>query len=457
MILSKTFKLILLPFCVLFIAIFIFSLSSFTKDYITYCLNSNMLYLIISPITISYGIYIIYKGGRTNKTPYLLIIGGLYAGYLLFFANPFAAFYTKTDFQNQKFIRCFISTSQFNQISQEIAEYAFSDNVLIYEGEKTIGKSITFQKFASENKNVLYFAINARNPENIFDTLLSKLGDFDYLDMTIPVLKFFGKKKKERNDIQEFFESHPDLVIDSKIPIIIIDNFDFLYNKNEDMAVNFLTSARLLRYKCRFIFVSTEGYLSQSALSHEKRLYFKEFPPLNKVERVEFAKCYLYEKCPYYDHKISSISEYLTASFAINTRFLDALCKYNSTIGSEEDIKLLLQKDSDLRFYLHRSFQEVKLDFFTKNKRLIAKAINKPILEIIFNLIDEDEIDFQSKMIDLDIIKKDVFKIKIHENYYLLTFQTKFHKFVAENYFGNISSQKTEEFMRLLDKNFNIF
>ena len=68
------------------------------------------------------------------------MIFGIYAGYLLFFANPYAAFYTKTDLQYQSDIKCFIRTRQFEHISQEIAKYAFLDNVIIYEGEKNISK-----------------------------------------------------------------------------------------------------------------------------------------------------------------------------------------------------------------------------------------------------------------------------------------------------------------------------
>ena len=195
-----------------------------------------------------------------------------------------------------------------------------------------------------------------------------------------------------------------------------------------------------------------KGIYSQSAFFHEKRLYFKEFPPLNHIEREEFARCYLYEQCPYYNPIISSISEYLTSNFAINTRYLDVLCEYNITIGSKEDIKLLLDKNSDLTFYLQRCFQEVKLDFFTEDKREITKTINMLILEIIFNLIDKDEIYFHSTMIDLNIIKKEVFKKKIHGSAYRLEFQTKFHKLIAEKFFGKISSKKREEFMRLLEE-----
>ena len=90
---------------------------------------------------------------------------------------------------------------------------------------------------------------------------LRKLGDFDYFDKILPIFNLFGIKKQEDNDIQEYFDRYPKLRIDSKIPIIIIDNFDFLYNKNEDIAVNFLNSAILLRYKYLFIFVSNERYL----------------------------------------------------------------------------------------------------------------------------------------------------------------------------------------------------
>ena len=189
------------------------------------------------------------------------------------------------------------------------------------------------------------------------------------------------------------------------------------------MAVKFLTSARLLGYKYQFIFLATEGYLSHSALSHEKRLYFKEFPSLNNFERSEFAKCYLHENCPHNDLNISKICDYLAASFAINTRFLDALCQYNMTISSE-DIKLLLNKNSHLQFYLERSFEDVNFVFFTEDKRLIIKAIDKSILEIIFNLIDNEHIKFQSTMILLCMIKKDVFKIK-YEKTKLITFKNK--------------------------------
>ena len=393
----------------------------------------------------------LFHGGKQNKIAYLLIIGGFCTGYLIF-ANPFTAFYKKPAYLNPNPLECFISTNQLDQISLTI-KLASSNELLIYEGEKTIGKSITFQKYAEENKNVIYFLVTPQNPESIIDTLLSELGDYDYSDIVIPLLKVFGpKKSKYDRNLVEYLLKFPNLRIEGKTPIIIIDNFDYLYNENEKIALKLLASARLLLRRYQFIFVATEGYLSRSALAHEGRIYFKEFPALDKFERMKFAKCHMSLNCPDYQLTGSSISEYLAASFFINIRFLNALCQFNIRIESEEDLKLLVSKKTDLQLYLMINFEASKLDFFTADKGEILNRIEKPILETIFQLIDNEAIPYKFTL-PPEITKKDVFKILISNNTgdKTIAFQTKFHQLLAEIKFGNKTSNLRRDFERLLN------
>jgi len=352
-----------------------------------------------------------------------------------------------TTFQTFHYIdQCFVATTQLQQFSKIISLSSDQDRILIFEGEKSIGKSITVKAYSQASKNTLYFSVKFEDPEGIFEEVLYQLGDLNFLDLNIPLLKVFGPKKKNVPHLEYYLSSFPDIRIENNKPTIIIDNFDFLYNANSKMALKLLAAARLVSEKYQFLFVATEGYLLRSELAHETRILFQEFPQTNEFERMEFAKCYLRRAFSSDLFTHSNVSQYLTASFAINRAFMNAMCLYNMTINSDEDVKLLLKGKSDLQLLLQMNFEDAKLDFFTEDKKEIVLIIKKPILETIFALIDYNEIDFKKTILPEEIVKKYVFKIE-KQNFgdKRVVFQTKFHKIISEIKFGKKNSSQRKD------------
>ena len=193
---------------------------TFTVYFILYFLRTHFIYSLLSPALLLYGVYVLSFGEKQNKSAYLWIISGVCTGYLIF-AHPLTSFYLKSmssTFQTFYCIdQCFVATTQLQQFSKIISLSSDQDRILIFEGEKSIGKSITVKAYSQASKNTLYFSVKFEYPEGIFEEVLYQLGDLNFLDLNIPLLKVFGPKKKNVPHLEYYLSSFPDTLYWPKI------------------------------------------------------------------------------------------------------------------------------------------------------------------------------------------------------------------------------------------------